>query len=65
MSGFFATKSGNRFAQYMSNEPHEFGRKFLVIADTESKYILYVISYLGEDESRLMTTSSNAVLNPD
>jgi len=40
------------FTQYMPNKPDKFGIKFWVLCDTETKYVLNSLPYLGKEESR-------------
>ena len=51
----FPTKSRCRFTQYMPNKPDQFGIKFWLAVDVESKCTLNDIPYLGKDELRLST----------
>ena len=51
----FPTKARCRFTQYMANKLDNFGIKFWLALDVESKYILNAIPYLGKDEARLAT----------
>ena len=46
----FSTKACCRFTQKMTNKPDNFGIKFLLAVDVESKYILNAIQHLGKNE---------------
>ena len=40
------------FLQYMPNKPDKFGMKFSVLCDTDSKYVLKIMPYLGKNDDR-------------
>ena len=48
----FPSKSRCPFTPYMANKPDKFGIKFWLAADTQSKYLLNALPYLGKDDNR-------------
>lgn len=49
----FPTRVTCRFTQYMLNKPDNFGIKFWLASDVDSKYVVNGFPYLGKDETRL------------
>ena len=45
-------KTRCKFIQYMTNKPDEFGIKFWMAVDVETKYLFNGFLYAGKDESR-------------
>ena len=48
----FPAKARCRFTQYRPNKPDNFGIKFWMAADVQTKYMLHSFPYLGKDDSR-------------
>ncbi|KAJ8896151.1 hypothetical protein PR048_001494 [Dryococelus australis] len=47
----FPTKARCKFTQYMANKPDQFGIKFWLPADVDTKYVLNCFPYLGKDDN--------------
>ena len=45
-------KSRCSFVTFMPNKPDEYGVKFWVLADVETKYVSYIDVYLGVQEKK-------------
>ncbi len=57
----FPTKSRCPFLQFMASKPDKYGIKNWVLVETDSKYCLNVIPYLGRDDNRVESLGSHVV----
>ena len=51
----FPSKARCPFTQYMASKPDEFGQKYWLAVDKESKYVIKGFPYVGKDEMRSST----------